>query len=252
MIVAASDLHGVLNNHLQSLITRSEIFLFAGDLAACTESRKLFLKYYGKKPPAAELKSAEKKDLEGAKEMLSRLEHLNVPVCLVKGNAEMYHTKTLPKYEDYIHDFHVFDLDGKIHKHGDLKIGGLGFFNETEKLRVTGHDSEELMDDARKAEKKAKAKMDKIRGVDILLTHDPPQGFLDLIDNPNAPPSVQHKHLGSFLIRKFVEAEQPDFHVCGHIHEAQGEARLGDTVILNVGHTKGRIAVLEDGKFRFA
>jgi len=251
MIVAASDLHGQLNKHLLYLISSSKLFLFAGDLAACTESRKIFLKYYGRKPPSAELKRAEKKDMEDSKAMLARFEQLNVPVCLVKGNAELYHTNSLPPYEDYIHEFHVFDLDGKIHKHDGLKIGGLGFFHEVEKLRATGNDNPEFVAKTEADEREAKKKLKKLHGIDILLTHDPPQGFLDMIDNPNAPPSVQGKHIGSFLIRKFIEKEQPKFHICGHIHEGQGQARLGNTTVLNVGSSEGKIALLENDTFRF-
>lgn len=251
MFVAASDLHGRLTKYLIDFVTRSELFLLAGDLAACNETRKLFFKYYGRKPPAAELKRAEKKDLEDSKSMLSRLEHLNVPICLVRGNAEMYSTESLPKYEDYVKEFHVFDLDGKIHKHGDLKIGGVGYFHEVEKLKVTGNDTPERVKRALKQENEAKKKLEAVSKADILITHDPPQGFLDLITNPKAPKDAQGKHLGSLLIRRFIEENKPKFHICGHIHEGQGEARIGNTIVLNVGHDKGKIAVIDGDNFRF-
>jgi len=46
---------------------------------------------------------------------------------------------------------------------------------------------------------------------------------------------------GSSGVRKAVEELQPDFHLCGHVHETQGiEEVVGKTRIINVGKT-GRI-----------
>jgi len=251
MIVAASDLHGQLTEHLISLVNKADLFLLAGDLAACNETRKLAFKYYGAMPPKDELRLAEKSDVQDAMAMLARLEKLGVPVCIVKGNAEMYSTESLPKYEDFVKDFHVIDIDGKVHKHGGLKIGGLGYFHEAEKLRMTNSATPERLKKAEKEEKEAKEKLERLKKIDILLSHDPPQGFLDLITDPNAPRQAIGKHLGSFMIRKFVETEQPKFHVCGHIHEGRGEARLGKTTVLNVGNGKGEVAVINGKSFRF-
>lgn len=40
---------------------------------------------------------------------------------------------------------------------------------------------------------------------------------------------------GSSAVRAFIEARQPDFCFCGHIHEARGEDRIGSTRVLNPG-----------------
>ncbi len=245
MIVAASDVHGEISPYLFSWISKADLFVFAGDLASCLESRRLFLKYYGEKPPEKELKLAEKNDMEEARELLAQLESLDVPVCVVKGNAELYHTESLPTYEEFVEEFDVIDLDGTIYKHRGMKIGGIGFFHEVEKLRVTGTDTPDRVEKASRDEKRAEKKLKKLEGVDVLVSHDPPQGFLDLVTSPEAPEAAQNKHLGSLLLRRFVEKERPKFHVCGHIHEAQGEARLGPTTILNVGREKGKIVTIE-------
>jgi len=63
----------------------------------------------------------------------------------------------------------------------------------------------------------------------VLVCHAPPHGTdLDCIR-----PGL---HAGSRAIRAFIEAYQPVYFFCGHIHEAEGRhARLGGTLGRNVG-----------------
>jgi Icc-related predicted phosphoesterase len=42
-------------------------------------------------------------------------------------------------------------------------------------------------------------------------------------------------HAGSVAVRRFIEERKPLFSVSGHIHEAQGVDRIGDTVVINTG-----------------
>jgi Icc-related predicted phosphoesterase len=62
-------------------------------------------------------------------------------------------------------------------------------------------------------------------GVDVLVLHSPPQGYLD------GPRS-----LGSVSLLEGVERVKPRVAVCGHIHECAGqEAMIGDTRLYNLG-----------------
>lgn len=62
----------------------------------------------------------------------------------------------------------------------------------------------------------------------ILVTHQPPWGTaLDVQGGT--------RHTGSRTIRSFIEDYQPLLAVSGHIHEARGIDRLGDTVLVNPG-----------------
>ena len=63
----------------------------------------------------------------------------------------------------------------------------------------------------------------------VLICHAPPYGTaLDQIR-----PGL---HAGSRAVREFLEAHQPEYFFCGHIHEAEGqEARIGRTLGRNVG-----------------
>jgi Icc-related predicted phosphoesterase len=67
-------------------------------------------------------------------------------------------------------------------------------------------------------------------GRKIVVTHQPPFGFLDTLYN--GEPS------GSVCLRRFLEERQPDLLLCGHIHEARGVARLGRTMGVNVGELR--------------
>lgn len=62
-------------------------------------------------------------------------------------------------------------------------------------------------------------------GIDILVTHGPPQGILDL--------TYRRDRAGCEELRSAVERVQPRVHVFGHIHSAHGIARYGKTLFIN-------------------
>ncbi|MGV1097783.1 metallophosphoesterase family protein [Thiovibrio sp. JS02] len=62
----------------------------------------------------------------------------------------------------------------------------------------------------------------------ILVSHPPPhQNGTDLLSSGG--------HAGSTAVRAFIEKEQPDLCLCGHIHEARGKDTIGRTRIINPG-----------------
>lgn len=73
---------------------------------------------------------------------------------------------------------------------------------------------------------------------------------------PHAPPSGTRldrtflgKHVGSSAIRGFVERNQPDVLICGHIHESRGIDVLGKTKMVNCGAAgQGYYAVVDIGE----
>ena len=74
---------------------------------------------------------------------------------------------------------------------------------------------------------------------------------------PHAPPAgtacdrlASGEHVGSAVVRAFVEREQPDLVLCGHIHEARGTDVVGTSRIVNPGPVRaGHYAVVEiDGE----
>ncbi len=82
----------------------------------------------------------------------------------------------------------------------------------------------------------------------ILISHNPPKDTAcDKISSGI--------HVGSSAVRKFIEEKQPDLCICGHIHEAKSEDRIGNTLILNPGMlSDGSYVIIEekDGKLNAA
>ncbi|MCS7006330.1 MAG: metallophosphoesterase, partial [Gaiellaceae bacterium] len=72
---------------------------------------------------------------------------------------------------------------------------------------------------------------------------------------PHAPPHgtacdrlASGAHVGSPALRAFVEREQPDLVLCGHIHESRGEDWIGHTRVVNPGPVaSGHCALVEVG-----
>ncbi|HZQ03162.1 MAG TPA: metallophosphoesterase family protein [Gaiellaceae bacterium] len=73
---------------------------------------------------------------------------------------------------------------------------------------------------------------------------------------PHAPPFGttcdrlrSGEHVGSRAVRTFVEREQPDVVLCGHIHEARGRDEIGGSVVVNPGPAAAaHYALLELGE----
>jgi len=70
---------------------------------------------------------------------------------------------------------------------------------------------------------------------------------------PHAPPArtacdrlASGEHVGSEVVRAFVEREQPDVVLCGHIHESRGADEIGRSRVVNPGPVReGHYAVVE-------
>ncbi len=73
----------------------------------------------------------------------------------------------------------------------------------------------------------------------IILIHEPPSPT-------KLSFSVLDKHAGSRMLHKFIEEKQPLLCICGHVHEAFGIDRIGESLILNVGPAyEGRYSIVE-------
>ena len=75
--------------------------------------------------------------------------------------------------------------------------------------------------------------------VKVFCPHPPPHGT-------SCDRLASGEHVGSTAVRSFVEREQPDVVLCGHIHEARGVDRIGVTQIVNPGPAgAGHYAVVD-------
>lgn len=64
-------------------------------------------------------------------------------------------------------------------------------------------------------------------GLDILITHNPPHGIMDKVQNGNFC-------VGSKRLRHAVGLLEPKIHIFGHIHEGHGNKIVGNTHFYNV------------------
>ena len=62
--------------------------------------------------------------------------------------------------------------------------------------------------------------------LDILITHGPPFGVLDLSPDDG-------RHQGCSKLREAVRRTEPPLHVFGHVHGGYGVAKIGNTVYVN-------------------
>jgi Icc-related predicted phosphoesterase len=103
---------------------------------------------------------------------------------------------------------------------GAMNVAGLGYSSPTP-FDTPGEYSEEEI----------AARLAKFAGLKplVLICHCPPLDTrLDRIK--------EGLHAGSRSVREFIEAQQPEYFFCGHIHEAEGVViRMGSTRAQNVG-----------------
>lgn len=81
----------------------------------------------------------------------------------------------------------------------------------------------------------------------ILIMHNPPK-------NTKCDAVSAEVHVGSEMLRNFIEEKKPLAVLTGHIHEASGIDKIGDTTVVNPGSlAEGKYAVMEveklDGKW---
>ena len=81
--------------------------------------------------------------------------------------------------------------------------------------------------------------LNKIDSPTILVTHNPP--YKTKLDR-----TWMGRHVGSKAIREFILNKKPILSLHGHIHEARGIDKLGDTVVVNPGPLRSKYyAVIE-------
>ena len=73
----------------------------------------------------------------------------------------------------------------------------------------------------------------------ILISHCPPK-------DTELDRTMTGIHAGSTSVRQFIESEKPLLVITGHIHEARGIDKIGETMIVNPGPANlGRYGIIE-------
>ena len=67
-------------------------------------------------------------------------------------------------------------------------------------------------------------------GTDVVITHGPPLGHGDLVEDRNTKEKIR---AGCYWLLRNIERVQPKVHVFGHIHEGHGVTTDGKTQFVN-------------------
>lgn len=76
--------------------------------------------------------------------------------------------------------------------------------------------------------------------IDILVTHTPPHGILDL-------PTSGNVHLGCPYLLQELNRVRPRLHVFGHVHASHGEVKNGTTQFINAAVAGGQPYTVRHG-----
>ncbi len=154
--------------------------------------------------------------LERAKNLLSLLTQLRLPVLFVPGNCD-------PPSLVVVDVEGALCLHGKSATYGDINFIGLGGSPNTP-FGTPFEMSEEEIGEALNC---AVKNVTDARWF-VLLSHAPPY-------NTKLDKTFSGFHAGSLSIRNFIEERKPSIVFCGHIHEAKGKDRIGRTILVNPG-----------------
>jgi len=154
--------------------------------------------------------------LREATRLLSSFTRLRVPVLFVPGNCD-------PPSLLGVDLEGVRSLHGKTVSYGEIAFLGIGGSPPTPFHTPFEIKEEEIMAELSQA---AKNLIDDRKL--ILLSHTPPR-------DTRLDKTGFGLHVGSVSVRKFIEDERPLIVFCGHIHEARGEDRINDTILINPG-----------------
>lgn len=161
------------------------------------------------------------------KPYLEKILDFKKPVFSVLGNCDY------PDMLDFTKKAEI-SIDGFVKKYGDFYLTGSGGGSKFTGTTPYERTDAELVSDLDEAQQKLNTKKISSNNL-IVITHNPPyKTNLDKV--PNA-------HVGSKLIRKFIEKYQPLLHISGHIHESFGVDQIGKTILVNPGAlAEGRYA----------
>jgi Icc-related predicted phosphoesterase len=221
-VLIVSDGHGALDklDLLEPAARAADLVLYGGDFAR-----------YGSP--------------ETGRPFLERLSSIHDRIFAVIGNCDE------PDFRDDLEEFDM-SIEGSLSFFNGLVLSGSGGGSKFSGTTPNERSDEELASDLRLvaasadgADADSGALWDNL----VVIAHNPPKDTkLDAIPNG--------VHVGSPLIRAFIETHKPLLVVSGHIHESAAIDRIGGSTLVNPGAlAEGKYAIAEisgGGKVPFA
>jgi len=259
-ICVIGDFHGKFPEKLKREAKKVDLVVSVGDY--CPFSlRKEFFKYAYRKQDKEmwkfigkkKIKEKTLKDLKRGEKILKELNKLKVPVFTITGNLDyakwedVYDNKSKIEWDWPKQDF--FSKMVKKYKnirvfdYSSIKFKGLVFIGIARSTFPGKVKSKNYGRYRAKLEKIFKKfKNEKI----IFVSHNVPYGKLDGIKSNEFNKRLKRKHYGSKLTRRITDKYQPMLLLAGHMHENQGRAKLGKTIVINSGAANEGKAVIID------
>jgi uncharacterized protein len=161
-------------------------------------------------------------------ELLMLLDELPVPVFIVRGNSDPVYLERWAATRRNVCSLHLnpATIDGV-----DL-VGVSGTLPIPFHSRAGWHELQTL---------RKLAPM--VHSRTVVVAHPPPRGCRDRV--------LGRFHAGSRGLSQLIHETSPAVMVCGHIHEAAGVDRTGDTLVVNCAlgpNCHGAVIVLENGQ----
>ena len=154
-------------------------------------------------------------DVGAAKQRLTELASAGVTLLFVPGNMDS------PELGSWSGIPGVQGLHGKSATVDDVFFVGLGgapMGSGATPFEIPDAQAEQLLNRSMAGYK---------NGPLVLVSHCPPKNTkVDLASG---------SHIGSSVVRNFVERYKPALVVCGHVHEARGLDSIGETQVVNIG-----------------
>jgi Icc-related predicted phosphoesterase len=150
-----------------------------------------------------------------ARLIIENLQSINSNLICIPGNCDQLSVNQ-----------YLSSLDLNLHAAAKV-IDGLAFYGLGGSSRTPFGTPQEYGDDVIR-DILTKFHKDQANRFHILVSHNPPYGT-------KVDQTLLGIHAGSKAVREFIDDFQPDLCLCGHIHEAIGSDRIGNTLILNPG-----------------
>jgi hypothetical protein len=210
-VLIVSDGHGALGNldRIEAIVRESDLVLYGGDFAAVGAP-------------------------ESGRPFLERFASFHDRIFAVTGNCDE------PDFRDDLEEYDM-GIEGSLSFFNGLVLSGSGGGSKFTGTTPNERSDEDLAGDLRLVAESAGpdgSVGDGLWDNLVIIAHNPPKDTkLDMISNG--------AHVGSPLIRAFIEKYRPLLVVSGHIHESAAIDRLGETTLVNPG-------ALAEGKYALA
>lgn len=267
-ILVCGDFHGTFPKKLERVIKKEKIdFVISNGDYLPFFYRKLWFKHcFGKEIDLSEVigkkkyLSLLKEDLRRAEISIKKLNALPIPVFTVLGNIDYPCPDDTTDFKER-KDLAVLNWDEKrefakmLAKYRNITRFDYSFvkFKDYILVGMRGHSSPGFPKS--KAFKKHQTILERLfkrfskenkDGKVIFVSHN--MAYKTKLDKigMKAHKAVRGKHAGSKLARNIINKFHPTIFIGGHIHEAKGTQKLGNTLMINPGSAhEGNYAILD-------